>query len=778
MSVEIDETTLRWEQLSNFMEAFLMAWESSEEPPPLCSFLPERASDLRAVAAIELIKIDMEHRHARGQFELLEWYCGEYSEILQHGEPPCDLIYEEFHVRKMGGDRLNIHDYYERFPHNKEALKRLLECHDLNVSTSLAAGRPPTQFELGDTVEDFTLLTKLGKGAFASVFLARQQSMQRLVALKISADKGNEPQTLAQLDHPHIVRVYDQRRLPEQRLRLLYMQYAPGGTLHEVIDMVRRTLPADRDGNLLVRCVDASLDKSGFGSAEAPAERRKLAKLTWPELVCRLGIQLAQALDFAHKRGVLHRDVKPANVLLTADCSPKLADFNISFSTQLEGASPAAYFGGSVAYMSPEQLEACNPEHSRTPDSLDGRADLFSLAALLWELLYGVRPFREQELSTHWSTMLVELTRRRNQEPPQTPANVPTNMAPELTKILQRALSATPTDRYSSGEQFAKALVLCLQPASQKLLHFNQISWRSMARSWPMLFTLLVALLPNALAGFFNYCYNYANIIDVYMPIEDRPRLEKAFDVVQKTLNSFYFSLGAIAAWYIIGAVARAVLQSRQPNGLAVESAVKLRIYALQFGSIASWLGIVLWISSGIAFPAGTQLLVPDFPKQENLQSIYLHFFASMTICGLIAAAYPFFGLTFLMTRVFYPALLSAAAGTPADEEALTKLAKRLTPFLFVAAVIPLISLLFVVVVITPQTAVVEQSEQQHILAQVFVIMRNARAVFASLVLAGLAGLAVTYYLYQQIRQDIVALLIAVRPVDVTQLDTESVRVL
>ena len=78
-------------------------------------------------------------------------------------------------------------------------------------------------------------------------------------------------------------------------------------------------------------------------------------------------MQLAQALDYAHQQGVLHRDVKPANVLLSAEGSPKLADFNISFCSQLEGATPAAYFGGSLAYMSPEQLEACNPDHDRKP---------------------------------------------------------------------------------------------------------------------------------------------------------------------------------------------------------------------------------------------------------------------------------------------------------------------------------------------------------------------------------------------------------------------------
>lgn len=89
--------------------------------------------------------------------------------------------------------------------------------------------RPPTRetlddVEVGQQVDDFDLLMGLGSGAFGRVFLARQRSMQRLVAVKISHDHGNEPQTLAQLDHDYIVRVFDQRLLEDRKLRLLYMQ--------------------------------------------------------------------------------------------------------------------------------------------------------------------------------------------------------------------------------------------------------------------------------------------------------------------------------------------------------------------------------------------------------------------------------------------------------------------------------------------------------------------------------------------------------------------------
>ena len=200
-------------------------------------------------------------------------------------------------------------------------------------------------------------------------------------------------------------------------MRLLYMQYIPGGTVQELIEFHARLAPIEWRGETFLAALDQALRQHGESGAAGAALRHKFQTASWPEVVCWLGARIAAALAYAHTRGVLHRDIKPANVLIAHDGSPKLADFNTSYSSKLEGATPAAFFGGSLAYMSPEQLEACNPAHQRLPDELDGRSDVYSLGVLLWELLTGARPFADHTVSGNWSQTLTAMVEQRREGP-------------------------------------------------------------------------------------------------------------------------------------------------------------------------------------------------------------------------------------------------------------------------------------------------------------------------------------------------------------------------
>ena len=276
-----NETASRaWDDLAQRLERFITTWERGSEPT-LAEFLPAEPPSHRRFVLVELIKVDLEQRTAKGKQKLLTEYVTEYPELIEPktGEPSCDLIYEEFHIRRGAGQNVTLTEYCLRYPKSAAALKRLMGTEGVSVTTQLfTPAKKVVGIAVGQTIDDFELKAELGKGAFASVYLAMQRSMKRLVALKVSADRGNEPQTLATLDHPNIVRVFDQRQLPQQRLRLLYMQYAPGGTLSDVVSKVRDTPAAARTGALLIASVKEAMERSGQLPPEDSSWRRRMSQ--------------------------------------------------------------------------------------------------------------------------------------------------------------------------------------------------------------------------------------------------------------------------------------------------------------------------------------------------------------------------------------------------------------------------------------------------------------------------------------------------------------------
>jgi hypothetical protein len=222
-----DGATMAWDELAQRLERFIETWESGSEPT-LAEFLPEGPPALRRLVLVELIKVDLEERTTRGQTQRLEKYVAEYPELLENGEPPCDLIYEEYHICRNAGQDVSLSEYCRRFPKSAAALKRLVGTEGLSVSTQMfAAQRRIEGITAGQRLDDFELLVEVGRGSFGTVFLARQVSLQRLVALKISADKGNEPRTLAALDHPNIVRVFDPAAVGRQTSALVLHGLCP-----------------------------------------------------------------------------------------------------------------------------------------------------------------------------------------------------------------------------------------------------------------------------------------------------------------------------------------------------------------------------------------------------------------------------------------------------------------------------------------------------------------------------------------------------------------------
>ncbi len=559
-SARVEATTRVWAVIGARLEEFARAWEAGDPPDP-ARFLPDGPPAVRRLTLVELVKLDIDYRLARGLAKPVEEYVAEFPELAADG-PPCDLLYEDYQLRQRAGLAARPEDYFRRFPGRAAELARLLGGTDPARSTSVFAARAPLAVGPGDQLDEFDLLTQLGEGQFAKVFLARQRGMQRLVALKVSARKAAEAQTLARLDHPHVVRVYDQRYLADRGVQLVYMSYLPGGTLLDVLHHARTVPPERRSGRTLLEAVDAALDRRGEVPPATSPARQHWAGLSWPATVCELGAKLAAALDYAHRRGVLHRDVKPANVLLTAEGEPQLADFNVGYCSKVEGAGPADFFGGTLGYMAPEHLEAFNPGHPRPPESLDGRADVYGLAVTLWELLTGSRPFGHDELLDSWEETLAAIAeRRRAGPPPAAVAALPEGDVLGLREVLVRCLDPDPARRPATAGEMARELELCLRPATRDLVRPRPGGWREAVRRHPLLTAYPAGLAPNVLASLFNIAYNRKEIIDPW------PAAHAVFDTVMLAVNGFFFPLGmllfAVAIWPVMRGLRRAGRQRR-----------------------------------------------------------------------------------------------------------------------------------------------------------------------------------------------------------------------
>lgn len=257
----------------------------------------------------------------------------------------------------------------------------------------------------------YQLLEEIGRGGYAIIYRARHETLQNEVALKLlspgaAADADTrrrfiqEARTAAALSHPDIVRIDDLIEDGDQVY--LIMEYLPGGNLRQ----------------WLVRHPNA----------------------TWRERLALLE-PVARALDYAHVRGVYHRDVKPTNILLDAAGRPRLADFGL---VRLAAAPHLTQVGsvvGTPTYMSPEQAEG---------RPLDGRADQYSLAVIAYELLAGRPPF-DGDSST--STLVMHIT-----QPPPPASSVSPAVPPEADQVLLQALEKKPAARYATCAAFLQAL--------------------------------------------------------------------------------------------------------------------------------------------------------------------------------------------------------------------------------------------------------------------------------------------------------------------------------
>lgn len=383
-------------------------------------FVPHESHPEYSEIVVELVRVEMEHRGWQQQSNVAQ-YCERFPNAFADAASRAIIAFEEFRVRRQHGEAITRQEYADRFLIDTTQWPSVASNPDIDHVTS-AVGishrrrrliPPVVEMDearlrqcIAEAFPEFEPVEELGRGAFGRVFLARQRDLaDRLVVIKVTSDTTTEPERLARLQHTNIVPVYSVHRTADWQA--ICMPFFGRRTL--------RNFPPDS--------MQASLS---------------------------LVQRVAEGLQHAHSNGILHRDVKPANILVTDDDQPMLLDFNLSSDVTTKSLT-RSIVGGTVPYLAPEQLESL-----QSGQPVAATADLYSLGVILFEMLAGRLPFEPTPSATLSSLILK--ARDRSTE------NVPClrDMAPNVTAAVQdivfKCLQPRPEDRYQSAAELAEDL--------------------------------------------------------------------------------------------------------------------------------------------------------------------------------------------------------------------------------------------------------------------------------------------------------------------------------
>jgi eukaryotic-like serine/threonine-protein kinase len=406
-------------------------------------------------------------------------------------------IVEEFLERLDGGEDPDIEVYVQQYPQLATVLRQMLPVMKLmgRPGGELSAKGEPSNGSplLAGSLGDYRIVREIGRGGMGLVYEAVQISLNRRVALKVLPFAAaldpkqlqrfkNEAHAAAQLHHTNIVPVFGIGC--ERGVHYYAMQYIEGQTLATLISDLRRLtgrnpgpdgattiapsglagrmLPGDaaaaqapgdepqRSGPHRSGAAQTLAGNSTLGLGKNGATEGSLRSLGFFQAVAQLGIQAAEALEHAHQLGVVHRDIKPGNLLVEGQTSMStpavrlwVADFGLAHMHSQAGLTMTGDLVGTLRYMSPEQALA-----KRVP--IDHRTDIYSLGATLYELLTlePVFPGRDRQ----------ELLRQIAFEEPQPPRRLNRAIPAELETIVLKAMEKNPGDRYATAQELADDL--------------------------------------------------------------------------------------------------------------------------------------------------------------------------------------------------------------------------------------------------------------------------------------------------------------------------------
>ncbi|MFN9232827.1 MAG: protein kinase domain-containing protein [Planctomycetota bacterium] len=457
----------------------------------------------------ELACIDLEFRWTAGQAPDLEAYLEAGRTLGLSDRQLRDLAFEDYRLRQRFGRPESPEWYARQFQLDVTAWP-VWEARspDLEAGSGRgwsqrereAAGGALRFPEIGQSFHGCTLVGVLGQGAFGCVYLARQAGLaNRFVVLKVSPLSDREPQLLAELQHTHIVPIYSFER--DETWQSICMPFLGLVTL---ADLRPDSHQLSHSGQELLSTIAARKADTVAASTRAVGPvSTEMAELLQPERHCRLPAiknldcqrsllwmfaRIAEALSFAHSQGVVHGDIKPANILISDEGNPLLLDFHLAVKTQAE-ARPEQV-GGTLPYMAPQQLRALVTGEAPAPSS-----DLFSLGVVMFELLGGRLPYATRG---HDRESIAKMAGEREQPPPRLRQLVPA-LSIDVETIIESCLAAARSEGYCSMQQLQEDLDAHL--ASRPLVHAANRSLRERVAKWTRRHPVLASTW--SLTGFF-----------------------------------------------------------------------------------------------------------------------------------------------------------------------------------------------------------------------------------------------------------------------------------
>lgn len=352
-----------------------------------------------------------------------------------------DLAFEEYCLRQERGEAVDPSQFVHRFPEVAHSLEKMLL-----VDKWLTQAEPASTWpEVGTTDSGFHLLEELGRGAFGRVYLAEEVHLKnRRVVVKFSHHGWQEAESLAQLQHPGIVPLYSVQKSDNHAANIICMPFLSRSTMLNVIDLIHTPgkPPVNRDS---IRQAASDLNRRAEVTSQAPKGTKDLDGFF--ESVFDIAKALADALDAAHRVGLLHRDIKPANILIDRDARTYLIDFHLSVET-----GKSVHAAGSLPYLPPRTLQAFAAGTSDF-DEPGVQGDLYALGVTLYELAFGTHPFGPIPLGSdprHLARWLLE----RHRQGVQFPAGT----SRELKSLLSNLLDSGAQSPFHSAAELRETL--------------------------------------------------------------------------------------------------------------------------------------------------------------------------------------------------------------------------------------------------------------------------------------------------------------------------------